>query len=348
MKRKKRKNRISPNCIPLLLIFSALLSVFAGCGTGSEGKTSMQRTEAAVTVGCGPSLHGKLHVEQGVLSDINGEAFQLRGVSTHGIGWYPDYINAGAMKSIRDAGGNAVRIAMYTDADRGFLTEPERSMSLMRQAIENARAMDLYVIVDWHILEDGDPNEHLDEAITFFDAIASHYPEDPAVLYEICNEPNGVAWDSVLSYAYAICHVIRQYSPEAVLILGTPKYSSDLNAAMEEPFPRDNILYAWHYYAGEHGSYDVLKKALDAKFPVMVSEWGIGKDSSGAPALEDGKKFADYLNENKVSWCAWSLCNKDEVYSFLRPDCDRLSGFTDTDLTETGQIVFAALGGNMK
>ena len=97
---------------------------------------------------------------------------------------------------------------MYTEPEGAYYAEPERSTELVIQVIENARAMGLYVLVDWHILNDGNPNDHLDRAITFFDRIASSYPGDPAIVYEVCNEPNGVGWTDVLQYGYAIVPVI--------------------------------------------------------------------------------------------------------------------------------------------
>ena len=291
----------------------------------------------------GPSTHGRLSVDHGVLKDEKGIEFQLRGMSTHGIGWFPSYINAGAMESIRNAGGNVFRVAMYTQADSGYLYDPERNMRLVRMAIENARAMDMYVIVDWHILDDGDPTAHLSEAITFFDAVASRYRDDPAILYELCNEPNNVDWEPIKRYAEAVSPVIRQYSPGAVLILGTPDYSSRLSAPMNEPAAIENLMYSFHFYAGEHPNFDALRSAVDAGLPVMVSEWGIGRNGSGGPALDEGKAFLDYLHEKNLSWCAWSLCNKDEVYSVLRPDCDKLARWTEDDLTDVGKLIFSAM-----
>ena len=108
----------------------------------------------------------------------------------------------------RAAGGNVLRLAMYTEPKGAYYAEPERNTELVIQPIENARAMGLYVLVDWHILNDGNPNDHLDRAITFFDRIASSYPGDPAIVYEVCNEPNGVGWTDVLQYGYAIVPVI--------------------------------------------------------------------------------------------------------------------------------------------
>ena len=143
----------------------------------------------------GVSTYGQLTVQNGILTDARGKPFQLRGLSTHGIAWYPQYINAGSFQSVKEAGGNVVRIAMYTDTENGYMADPETNMTLMRQAIENARSLDMYVLVDWHILSDGDPTTNLDAAITFFDAVASQYPADPAILYEICNELNNVEWE---------------------------------------------------------------------------------------------------------------------------------------------------------
>lgn len=319
----------------ILLLFLLLLLFCVGCA--SEG------TEKQMAAGV--SSHGQLRVTEGHLTDSAGETFQLRGVSTHGIAWYPQYINAGAFASVKRAGGNVIRIAMYTDTENGYLADPDENMTLMLQAIENARSQDLYVIVDWHILSDGDPNEHLDRAITFFDAVASRYAKDPAILYEICNEPNGVGWDAIQSYAYAIFPVIRQYSPEAVIILGTPGYSGDLREPILRPFPGENYLYAYHFYAGQHEDYDLLTYALEKNIPVMVSEWGINYGVDGQPALEAGREFVSFLNEGGVSWCAWSLCNKDEVFSLIKPDCTALSGWKNEELTEVGRVIFEALRG---
>ena len=278
---------------------------------------------------------GRLKVTDGQLTDESGHPVQLRGVSTHGIKWYPAYINAGAFRYVKERGGNVVRIAMYTDTESGYLVDPDGNVTLVRQAIEDAIAEDLYVIVDWHILTDGNPMVHLNEAITFFDAIASLYGDEPRILYEICNEPNGCSWQNIIDYAYAIQNVIRQYAPNAVMIVGTPDYSSNLAYAMTDPFYGENFLYAYHYYAGEAGSYEMLKKAVEEGLPVFVTEWGIG--AGGAERAED---FADYMNKEGISWCAWSLSNKDEAYSLLKPDSYRIARFEDSDLSEAGRLIF--------
>lgn len=315
----------------ILIIFSLLLST--GC-------TVMDSDSGGV------ESHGQLSVSDGVLKDERGEPFQLRGVSTHGIAWYPEYINEEAFLSVKNAGGNMIRVAMYTDTENGYLADPAANTERVVQAVEIAKSLDMYVLVDWHILSDGDPLKNKDSAAAFFDEISDRYQDDPAVIYEICNEPNGVEWDTVKEYAEAVFPVIRGNSKNAVIILGTPHYSTDLREPLLKPFEEDNFMYAYHFYAGQHTDYSLLKYAQEKKVPVMVSEWGINYDENGTPALDAGKEFADYLNENGISWCAWSLCNKDEVYSILKPDCIKYGNWLDEDLTDVGRIIFDALRGN--
>ena len=38
-------------------------------------------------------MHGALHVENGKLTDQHGDVVQLYGMSTHGIAWFPQYVN---------------------------------------------------------------------------------------------------------------------------------------------------------------------------------------------------------------------------------------------------------------
>ena len=62
-----------------------------------------------------PSMNGALHVEGPELVDRWGRKVQLRGVSTHGVQWFPQYVNRDSFKEFRDKWHmNAVRLAMYT------------------------------------------------------------------------------------------------------------------------------------------------------------------------------------------------------------------------------------------
>lgn len=312
--------------------------------------------------GNGIKAHGALHVENGKLVDENGDSLQLRGFSSHGITWYPRYINAGAMQTIRDYGANVFRVAMYSGQEQGYILEPEKSADFAYIAVENILAEDMYAIIDWHVLRDENPLLHVEEAKAFFGEFSSHYGNQPGIIYEICNEPNGnTTWQDIVTYANEIIPIIRNNAPDAVIIVGTPNYSTDLRSAIENPLQYDNIMYAYHTYIdvstpGEYSS-NTLETALDMQFPVFVSEWGITYKNQWQTESDDTdlariegevyeqrvEEFLALLKEHGIGWCNWSLSNKDEIYSAIRSECNKLSGWTEEDMTVSGKIVFEAL-----
>ena len=65
--------------------------------------------------------HGRLSVSGTKLVDASGQVYQLRGVSTFNLAWYPQYYTKAAFQSLRDDwGANAVRIVMYPHEYNGY------------------------------------------------------------------------------------------------------------------------------------------------------------------------------------------------------------------------------------
>ena len=288
-----------------------------------------------------------LRVSGGVLVDAKERPVTLRGMSTHGLGWYPRYLNAGAMKTLKQYGANVIRLAMYTETSSGYLEEP-RNLDFVYIGIENAIAENLYVIVDWHILSDGNPLTHMEEAIAFFSEISERYGQTPNILYEICNEPNGdTTWEDIAAYAAMVIPAIRKNAPEAVVLVGTPNYSSRLRDAMASPLPFSNLLYSCHKYIdvspeAEDSQEYWLRKAVETGFPVFVTEWGINGSEGENMDLANARQFVKFLNENQISWCGWVLSNAEEIHGTISPDSDKLSGWGWEDLTPGGRLMFSS------
>ena len=60
-------------------------------------------------------VHGKLHVEGAKLMDEHQNICQLKGISTHNISLYPEYVNETCVTQLTDKFGmSAFRIAMYS------------------------------------------------------------------------------------------------------------------------------------------------------------------------------------------------------------------------------------------
>jgi len=297
--------------------------------------------------------HGALRVEAARLVNHAGEAVQLRGMSSHGLQWYPEYTNCSALVTTKEYGANLFRAAMYADSNLGGYSQDEENAAhnkmILYHTIRNALAADMYVVADWHLLEDENPLSLIDKAIPFFDELSQFYADEPGVIYEICNEPNGSAtWEDIKVYANMVIPVIRKNAPDAIIIVGTPEYSGALQDAVADPLSYHNIMYSYHYYSGLSGDsfYTMLDMAKEHGLPVFISEWGICTDpSSGEMDYENAKAFIEYMEQNQLSWANWSLTNKAEDYSAIRPEVTKTSGWTEEDLTEGGRLIFAALGG---
>lgn len=290
--------------------------------------------------------HGALHVENGKLTDENGNTVQLYGMSTHGIAWFPQYINYDSFRTLRDDWNtNCIRLAMYTAEYGGYCAggDKEQLKQLVRDGISYATELGMYVIVDWHILSDCDPNQNKDEAIAFFREMAEAFADNDNVLYEICNEPNGgTSWDSIKSYAEEVIPVIRAQKPDAVILVGTPTWSQEIDKAAASPLDDSNVMYTLHFYAGTHK--DDLRNRLETcvqnGLPVFVSEFGMCDASgNGANDFVSTTKWLDLLNKYQISFCCWNLANKDESSSVFKASSTALSDWTDDDFNESGRWI---------
>lgn len=300
--------------------------------------------------------HGQLSVKGTDIVDESGSKYQLKGVSTHGITWFPDYVNKDAFQSIRDDwDANLVRLAMYTDTgdSNGYCSGGDKDSirGLVDAGVTAATELGMYVIIDWHILNDNNPNSHIDDAKEFFDDVSAKYSSNHNVIYEICNEPNGgTSWSDIKSYAEIIIPVIRKNDKNAIIIVGTPNWSQDVDIVSEDPITGyDNIMYAVHFYAATHkdGLRNKVKTAISNGLPVFVSEFSLC-DASGNGGIDydSSDVWFDLINDNNLSYASWSLCNKNETSALIKPDSTATSTITIDDLSDTGKYVRDKILGN--
>ena len=335
----KRLNivRLARRVLVLTLVFSMVFASFMTVAAEETDGAEQQESELAR-----PSTVGKLKVTGPDLTDLDGNPVRLQGVSLHGITWFPDFVDQDLFKQVsQDWNVNLIRIPVYsTEYVDG---KQDECLALAHEAIDAAIDADMYVIIDWHILEDHDPNVYKDDAMEFFRNISSTYQGVPNVIYEICNEPNGeTTWAMVRSYACQVIPIIRSYNPDSVILVGTPNYCRDLTLAARNPIKMDNIMYSLHFYVSTHKE-DLRREfvtACDNGLPVFVSECGLS-EASGDGTLDyaSAASWFSLLNEDNTSFVVWALCNKDETCSLLKPGFEPGKTITDDDLTKSGQWV---------
>ena len=292
------------------------------------------------------SQHGKLSVNGTNIVDKNGNIFQLKGISTHGLQWFPQYVNQEAFDYMRDEWKiNTVRLAMYSAPNDGYTTDLHR---LVSDGVEYAKNSGLYVIIDWHILSDGNPNINKASAINFFKEMSTKYKDYENVIYEICNEPNGdVQWErDVKPYAQEVITEIRKIDDDAIIIVGTPTWSQDVDVVAQSPITGfKNIMYTLHFYAATHKEYLRQKTmtALNSGLPIFVSEFGICDASgNGNIDINEANQWIDFLNQNNISWICWNLSNKNESSAILK-NTDKVTDWTEAELSDEGKWLVETL-----
>ncbi|WP_253907786.1 cellulase family glycosylhydrolase [Bacillus sp. WMMC1349] len=289
------------------------------------------------------AINGQLTIKGTQLVNQHGKAVQLKGISSHGLQWYGEFVNKSSLRWMRDDWGITVfRAAMYT-ADGGYIDNPSVK-NKVKEAVEAAKELGIYVIIDWHILNDGNPNQHKDKAKQFFKEMSKLYGNTPNVIYEIANEPNGnVTWNrDIRPYAQEITSVIRKNDPDNIIIVGTSNWSQDVDIAAEHPLEDDNVMYALHFYAGTHGQSlrDKANHALRKGAPLFVTEWGTSDASgNGGVFLKQSQEWLKFLDHNKISWVNWNLSDKRESSAALKPGASRTGGWSQSNLSLTGQFI---------
>ncbi|MBQ4812720.1 cellulase family glycosylhydrolase [Pseudoalteromonas luteoviolacea] len=299
--------------------------------------------------------YGRLKVcGTGLCSEHNAR-IQLRGMSSHGLQWY------GLGKCMTDVSldvlaydwqADIVRLSLYVQ-EGGYENDPAGFTAQMNTLIDKASQRGLYVLVDWHQLNPGDPNFNLDLAKQFFTDIVTSNKHRKNVIYDIANEPNKVEWSQIRHYAEQVIPVIRNIQPDALILLGTHGWSTfgassggSVQDVLNDPVKFDNIMYTFHFYAASHKDYyrTVLDQASDV-LPVFVSEWGTQNyDGDGPNDFVSAQQYIDLMARKKISWTNWNY--SDDFRSgavFKRGACTN-QNFTDSQLKEAGAWVKARIG----
>ncbi|WP_204498979.1 carbohydrate-binding domain-containing protein [Aquibacillus albus] len=327
--------------------FIAILALVVSLLPLSTQAAESDYANLLVDPGKKPSEGGALQIievdGQKTLGDQNGEPIQLRGMSTHGLQWFPEIINDNAFKALsNDWDSNLIRLAMYV-GENGYATNPEEIKQRVIDGIELAKANDMYVIVDWHVHAPGDPNADVySGAMDFFEEISSLYPNDPSIIYELANEPSGnnnggpgltndeAGWEAVKSYAEPIIEMLRENGNENLVIVGSPNWSQRPDLAADNPIDDDNTIYTVHFYSGTHmpaedssdrsNVMSNARYALENGVALFASEWGTSEASgNNGPYLDEADVWLNFLNEHNISWANWSLTNKNETSAAFTP-----------------------------
>ncbi|MFN6945510.1 MAG: cellulase family glycosylhydrolase, partial [Cytophagaceae bacterium] len=295
--------------------------------------------------------YGQLGVSGRHVVDQHGNPVQLQGMSLFWSNWSPsgdggNYWTYGAIRETRDNWcANIVRAAMGVERPGGYLSHPNTQKQKVKDVIEWAIQLGMYVVVDWHSYE---AHLYQQDAIDFFTEIAQEYGHHPNIIYEVYNEPlQNVSWPNTIKpYCEAVIAAIRQHDTNNIIVCGTPDWSQRVDLAANDPITgHSNIAYVLHYYAGSHGQQirNYANQALNQNICLFVTEYGVvNADGRGNVNAASANEWYNWMNANQISHCNWSLHDKEddgETASALRRNTSAQGGWADSDLTASGLFV---------
>jgi len=308
---------------------------------GTGGRTDVGGSSSTGTVvsypngapsGSPVANHGQLKVVGTQLQDQGGKPFQLKGVSSMWLNWEtkPFAESKNALKYMRDSWKlSLIRASMGIEATGGYLDTKATTTGITNKAnmqakvdaiVQNAIDLGVYVIVDWHtekaVTQQAD-------SVAFFTAMATKYGSYPNVIFEPYNEPNGTGttWAQIKPYHEAVVKAIRDTGSQNLIVMGTPKWSQDVDLASQDPVVGTNLLYTLHFYACTHTQKlrDKANTALANGVALFVTEFGATpadggviptatKTGSGAIICEpETNNWFTWMAQNNISGAAWKL-----------------------------------------
>ncbi|MDE7396651.1 MAG: glycoside hydrolase family 5 protein [Muribaculum sp.] len=284
----------------------------------------------------------RLKVEGSVLKYENGETAVLTGPS---LGWHSNwarFYNAGTITAFKDKWhANITRAAIGAhpsgDVIGTYDTDSVTAIKLMCEVIDAAIKENMYIICDWHSHENT-----IENAINFFSVITDRYGNCPNVLYEIWNEPLDISWQEIKDYAEVLIPVIRKKAPDSVIIVGTPRWDQEIDAAAKSPLDYPNLLYSLHFYAGTHKDW-LRSKAEDAismSLPIIISECGAMDHTGDGPIdYTSWQEWIDFADANNLSVVMWDIADKNETCSMISPSAsDNGMEWREDDIKEWGKL----------
>jgi endoglucanase len=192
--------------------------------------------------------------------------------------------------------------------------------------------------------------------------LAARYREQPAVLFDLFNEPHDPLFDDLTPlegvgddgsivrlpsrqvsmaewqpWAYRLVDVIRQEHPEAVIFVSGVGWAFDLRGFPlrdRNGAPLANVVYSTHVYpwsrtglvrvGGQEADWTRAFGQLAERHAVFVAEWG-----GDAGHCEWGRRLEAYLRARGIGWAGWSWAD----WPRLVADC-RACDYTPTPFGE--------------
>jgi endoglucanase len=181
---------------------------------------------------------------------------------------------------------------------------------VLKPAVDHATGKGLYVIIDFHQIDNASTGASAADAKTFWTDIAPRFASYTNVLYEPFNEPidNQTSWSALKPAVQSLITTIRAGAPDNIIIVPSNAWDQHPGDATADPPSGTNLMYAAHIYPTNWSSaFQSQVAAAAARAPVFVSEWGYSASDPNPHAW--GTALQATLDGDGASWTAWVTDN---------------------------------------
>ena len=326
----------------------------AGGRGGSTGAAGSSSTGGSAGGGAGTTGTGgagglpALTVAGTKLQDPTGKTIILRGTSLIDIGALYAYNGNSAagitnrLDKVAAAGvqGHAVRLPVYPKISYNGgspycsplpypvgtgpasctamtpLSAADYVARVLRPAVDYARTKNLYVIIDYHQIDNAVTGTSAADANTFWTDVAAQFASYPNVLYEPFNEPidTSATWATFKPIVQGWINTIRAKAPNNVIIVPSMSWDQHPGDATASPPTGTNLMYTAHIYPGNwNTTFQNQVSAAVGRAPIFVTEWGYILSSqtgtANTPSSTWGTNLQTTINGDGASWIAWVTDN---------------------------------------
>ena len=261
-------------------------------------------------------------------------------------GWVPEH-PAEETQVMADWGVDVVRLPLNQDCWLGVDGAPTDGAdtaasyrALVQSRVDAVHAAGMVAILDLHwtgpagIQAYGQRAMADAQSVTFWAQVATHFKNDPAVMFELFNEPYSREGAPVLSWSCwrnggcpvpiendeedvsgatfpvagmaSLVAAVRATGATQPLLLGGLNYANDLTGWLANA-PNDNqLVAAWHNYPGQGcwtDCWNTTILSVAATVPVLMTEFGY--EAAAPEAFDPTMEWADDHGIGYLPWAWW-------------------------------------------
>jgi hypothetical protein len=279
-----------------------------------------------------------VHVVGNRLSDAYGKPIRLLGVNRSGaeyacisgVGLFAGPTDRRAIAAMVAWRINAVRVPLNEDCWLGINGAPSqysgpRYQMAIRAYVQRLHAAGLYVVLDLHWNAPGStpataqqPTADLDHAPAFWSSVAREFASDPAVLFDLYNEPKNIGWrcwrdGCVLPEGWraagmqTLVNAVRSAGARQPVIASGLNYASDLSSwlAYRPHDPAQQLVAGFHVFdfapCATSRCWHETVGPVARRVPVVTGE--VGQRACSSSFIDGYMNWADRAG---ISYLGWS------------------------------------------